>query len=261
MQVPRTQDPTVRYLPLLVTGDADGLASLFEREPLLDDPGEGRVEGHGTLLRFVQSSHKWLVEKQAQAEHFALTVSGERSVAEQVLHLTIDGKRIGLPVALVGERGAGGKLRELRIYHSMWPLTGGHKVRSPLLQAAHNLELPQVVERYQWALGTAELDTILSVFEPDGYAQEPSGGEYVHRGPEGRRELYSALFSDGGIPLEHCSVTFDGTRCAIEYNVVRWGEHRLKPQAGVAVYEIGPSGLLAAARIYDDVAVEEGAQG
>jgi hypothetical protein len=42
-------------------------------------------------------------------------------------------------------------------------------------------------------------------------------------------------------------------RCAIEYNVVRWSENEVPPQAGVAVYERGPSGRLAGGRIYDDV--------
>ena len=37
-----------------------------------------------------------------------------------------------------------------------------------------------------------------------------------------------------------------------DVNVVRWGETELLPQAGVAVYVRGPSGKLAAARIYDD---------
>jgi hypothetical protein len=48
-------------------------------------------------------------------------------------------------------------------------------------------------------------------------------------------------------------VTDDGVRCAVESNVVRWGSHDLPPQAGIAVYERGPDGLLAAARVYDDV--------
>ena len=45
----------------------------------------------------------------------------------------------------------------------------------------------------------------------------------------------------------------DGVRCALEYNCVRWGSHALPPQAGLGVYERGPDGLLAAARVYDDV--------
>ena len=94
----------------------------------------------------------------------------------------------------------------------------------------------------------------MSTFEPDGYAREPSGGAYLHRGDEGPRELYANLFANrGGIPLEHCTLTDDDTRCAIEYNGVRWGVIDIPPQAGVAVYERGSSGLLSAARIYDDV--------
>lgn len=42
-------------------------------------------------------------------------------------------------------------------------------------------------------------------------------------------------------------------RCALEYNLVRWGGHHVTPQAGIAVYERGGDGLLAAARVYDDV--------
>jgi hypothetical protein len=34
---------------------------------------------------------------------------------------------------------------------------------------------------------------------------------------------------------------------------VRWGNVELPPQAGVAVYERGSSGRLAAARVYDHV--------
>jgi hypothetical protein len=56
----------------------------------------------------------------------------------------------------------------------------------------------------------------------------------------------------GGIGVEHCAVTDDRVRCAVEYNCVRWGSHDLPPQAGLCVYERGP-GLLAAARAYDDV--------
>ena len=48
-------------------------------------------------------------------------------------------------------------------------------------------------------------------------------------------------------------MTDDGVRCAVEYNCLRWGSHDLVPQAGIAVYERGPDGLLAAVRVYDDV--------
>ena len=48
-------------------------------------------------------------------------------------------------------------------------------------------------------------------------------------------------------------MTDDGVRCAVEYNCLRWGIHDLPPQAGLGVYQRGSDGLLAAARVYDDV--------
>ena len=117
-----------------------------------------------------------------------------------MLEVEHDRHSVGLPVAIVGD--FSGALTEIRVYHSMWPLLGRHKLRPPLLpgeQATSNC---------------------------------PSGG---------------------GIPLEHCSATYDGVCCAIEYNAVSWGRFPLPAQAGVAVYQKGESGLLCAARIYDDV--------
>ena len=57
----------------------------------------------------------------------------------------------------------------------------------------------------------------------------------------------------GGIGLQHCAITDDGARCVLEYNCVSWGQRADDAQAGLAVYERGADGLLAAARLYDDV--------
>jgi len=163
---------------------------------------------------------------------------------------------VELPVAIVSDRNPDRTLKAIRVYHSMWPLTGEHAVRPPLLPADPALQLPGgVVSDYQRALAEGDLAGIVATFEPDGYAREPSGGAYLHHGSEALREVYAHLFANGGgILLEHCTLTDDGVRCAIEYNCVRWGEDEVPPQAGVAVYERGSSGFLAAARIYDDVA-------
>ena len=45
----------------------------------------------------------------------------------------------------------------------------------------------------------------------------------------------------------------DGRICALEYTVVRVRGKNVPPQAGLAVYERGESGLLRAVRIYEDV--------
>ena len=65
--------------------------------------------------------------------------------------------------------------------------------------------------------------------------------------------MTASFGAGGGVGLEYCAVTDDEVRCALEYNCVRWGRHDLPPQAGLGVYERGPDGLLAAARVYDDV--------
>ncbi len=171
-----------------------------------------------------------------------------------VLHLDGETGRVDLPVAIVADREADGRIDELRIYSSTRPLTGRHANRPPLLQPDPELRESDVVAEYQRALAAGDVDAIVAAFEPDGYAREPAGGQYLHRGPDSLRSFYQLLFSNaGGIPLEHCALIDDKRACALEYNVMRWGRTELPPQAGVAVYVRGQSGKLAAARIYDDV--------
>jgi hypothetical protein len=47
----------------------------------------------------------------------------------------------------------------------------------------------------------------------------------------------------------------DGRTCALEYTVVRVHGKPVPPQAGLAVYERGESGLLHAVRVYEDVEI------
>ena len=99
----------------------------------------------------------------------------------------------------------------------------------------------------------------MNTFAPDGYFREPIGSHYTHRGTAELRSFFTRCFSaGGGISLQDCAVTDDGVRCTLEYNCVRWGSYELPPQAGLGVYERGPDGLLAAARVYDDVEAPAG---
>jgi len=170
-----------------------------------------------------------------------------------VLHLDGQDGRVEVPAAILADRAPDGRLLELRVYHSLWPVLGRHVHRPPMLQHDPDLQPWDVVGEYQRALADGDVDAILETFEPDGYAREPSGGPYSYRGRDGLRAFYEHLFSNGGgIPLEHCAMIDTGRECAIEYNVVRWGRTELPPESGVAVYVRGQSGRLAAARIYDD---------
>jgi len=244
----------VPYFAGLITGEPDALVRSFAGEPEIQDPVRGPIRGARAFEAFVTETNAWLAQRNVTVEHVEQVVTERRGFEEVVLHLDGESGRVELPVAIVADRRSDGRIEELRIYSSGWPLSGRHANRPPLLQPDPELRESDVVADYQHALTAGDVDAIVASFEPDGYAREPAGGQYIHRGPDGLRAFYELLFSnDGGIPLEHCALIDDKRACALEYNVVRWGKTELPPQAGVTVYVRGQSGKLAAARIYDDI--------
>jgi hypothetical protein len=146
-----------------------------------------------------------------------------------------------------------------RTYCSQWPVDGRRHLRPAILPPG-DAHPGDVVGRYQAALAAGDAEAVVGTFEPDGYFREPIGPHAAHRGTAELRSFFTGRFSaGGGIGLQDCVVTDDGVRCALEYNCVRWGGHDLPPQAGLGVYERGPDGLLAAARVYDDIEPPAGA--
>ncbi|MDX6524830.1 MAG: hypothetical protein QOI43_341, partial [Gaiellales bacterium] len=243
----------VPFFDGLLAGEPDALVESFAGEPELYDPVRGRIKGAQALRAYLAQMSAWLAQGNVSVEDVGHVVLEGRGFEEVVLHFDGESGRVELPFAIVADRRSGGRIGELRIYFSSRPLTGRHANRPPLLQRDPALRESDVVGAYQRALAAGDVDAIVALFEADGYAREPAGGQCIHRGPDGLRAFYELLFSNGGgIPLEHCAVVDDGRACALEYNVVRWGKTQLPPQAGVAVYVRGQSGKLAAARIYDD---------
>jgi SnoaL-like domain len=236
----------------LMAGEFDALVESFAGEPELYHPVRGRIKGVRAFEAFVTETRAWLRERNVSVEDVEHVIAERDGFEEVVLQLDGETGRLEVPVAIVGDK-TDGRIDELRIYYSSWPLTGRHANRPPLLQPDPELRESDVVAQYQRALSVGDVDAIVAAFEPDGYAREPAGGQYIHRGTDGLRAFYELLFSnDGGIPLEHCALIDDERACALEYNVVRWGRTELPPEAGVAVYVRGQSGKLAAARIYDN---------
>jgi hypothetical protein len=245
---------TVPFFAGLMTGETDALLQSFAREPELHHPVRGRIKGARAFAEYVTETNAWLKARNVSIEDVDRTIhTRRRGVGEVILHLDGDAGPVDLPVAIVADREPNGRIDEIRMYYSSWPLTGRHARRAPVLQPDPELGEPDVVGEYQRALAAGGVDAIVAAFEPSGYAREPAGAQYIHRGSEGLRAFYEWLFSnDGGIPLELCTLTDDARACALEYNVVRWGKTELAPEAGVAVYVRGESGKLTAARIYDD---------
>jgi hypothetical protein len=244
---------SVPFFDGLLTGEIDALVESFAGVPEVHHPVRGRIRGEGAFRYFVSDMTSWLGARNATFENVNFLITDPRGVEEVVLQLDGDRGRIGLPLALAADKDENQRILELRLYFSGWPLNGRHSNRPPLLQPVGGLSEPDVVGDYQRALAAGDVEAILAAFEPDGYMREPAGGAHVHRGTDELRALYELFFSNGGgIPLEHCTVTDDGSACALEYNVVHWGRTEMAPEAGIAVYVRGDSGKLAAARVYDD---------
>jgi hypothetical protein len=82
-------------------------------------------------------------------------------------------------------------------------------------------------------MDAGDTNGIVSNFEMDEYLREPIGPHSTHRGTPELRSYFTKCFdAGGGVRLEHCVLTDDGTRCALEYNCVRWGSHDLPPRPG-----------------------------
>jgi ketosteroid isomerase-like protein len=245
-------DPVGQYFTALNRGDTRSLETVWPGEVVVYDPRAGEIRGHKQLQRFVRENQAWLAERRARIETVAATRVGGRAVVELLAHLTSDGRELAWPVAVVAESPDAG-LVVFRTYCSQWPVDGRRHLRPPILDPgpAHPAD---VVGRYQDALEAGDAEAVVRTFASDGYFRGPSGPRHAHSGTRALRSFFTRCFSaGGGIALQHCAVTDDGVRCALEYNCVRWGGRDLPPQAGLGVYERGPDGLLAAARVYDDV--------
>jgi ketosteroid isomerase-like protein len=250
-------DPVGQYFTALTKGDTHLLETVWPGEVVVYDPRAGEVRGHRQLRHFVHRNQVWLAERDAHIEVVAATSADGRAVVELLAHLAGDGPEVAWPVAVVAE--SPDELSVVfRTYCSQWPVDGRRHVRPPILEPG-DVDPGDVVGRYQAALEAGDAEAVVNTFAPDGYFRESIGPHYAHRGTTELRSFFTKYFSaGGGIRLQHCTVTDDGVRCAVEFNCVRWGSHDLPPQAGIAVYERGADGLLVAARIYDDIEVPVG---
>jgi len=245
-------DPVARYLTALTNGDTHALEDVWPGEVVIYDPRAGEIRGHKHLRQFVGTNRSWLAERHVRTDIVATTRAEGRAVVELLAHLEHDGQDLAWPVAVVAES-ADDRSVVFRTYCSQWPVDGRRHLRPPILESG-TASPGDVVGRYLSALDAGDAEAIVRTFAPDGYLLEFLGPHSAHRGAAELRSFFTRRFgAGGGIGLESCVVTDDGVRCVVEYNCVRWGGHDVPPQAGLGVYERGSAGLLAAARVYDDV--------
>ncbi len=251
-------DPVGQYLTALNNGDTHLLETVWPGDLVVYDPRAGVVRGHRALARFIQQNQQWLAERHARVATVTSTSADRRAVVE--LSVSLDDKDDqdhAWPVAVVAES-PDDRSVVFRTYCSQVAVDGRRHERPSILGpgTAHPTD---VVVRYLTALRSGDVQAIVATFARDGYLRESAGPASTHRGTEDLRSFFTAQFSSGGgIEVESCAITDDGVRCALEYNYLRWGDHDLPPQAGLVVFERGAQGLLAAVRVYDDVAAPMG---
>lgn len=251
-QIAGRTDPVTQYLHTLEEGAPRDLETVWPGRIVIEDPRAGTIRGHRRLREFVRKNRAWLAGLHATTETIASTSVDRRAVVELLARLDDKGQQTLWPIAVVAETPDDRSVM-FRTYCSQMPVDGRHHVRPPIIEPGD--KPPEgAVSRHFAALLAGDVEATVKTFTAEGYLREAIGPNALHQGTEALRSYYSACFSaGGGIELECCRVTDDDVRCAVEFNLDRWGSHALPPQAGLAVFERDSAGLLSAVRVYDDV--------
>lgn len=242
----------------LLAGNFSAILDAFEGEPNMDSPRGGAVAGRDAVAKFLEEELAWLESLGASLDGLRQvkeTRSLERVVQEIGIQLPIPPVPRPIMFAAVTDLGVSG-IRAIRLYYSYGFLSGKHEfLRAAMLPADPGLidEIPAPVQTYLDSIAAADFD-VWKLFAPGGYLMG------VPSVPYRRCKLITfyaiAMAEDGGVPLQLATVTGDSTTCAIEENLDSWGSVQFeRSTAGLAVYDYDDSGLLTAARIYDDIPV------
>jgi hypothetical protein len=246
------------YFVSLASGQVEQLIHRLGDRATVDDPIFGRTSGLPALERYVQEVSAWLQKHEGSFDKVAFVTGSDRDVTEGTLGLTFDGRRVQVPVAVVAERRPEREV-ELRLYYSTKPIKGTRAVRSPILPQNDEVAVPPPVAAHLDSLAKADVRGIVASFEIGGTVRDAGGQTHTKTAEGGAlEEYYKKLFSPsakGGLEVLKGARADDGSTCALEYTVVRVHGKNVPPQAGLAVYERGESGLLKAVRGYEDVDV------
>ena len=136
------------YFDGLLPGEPDALVESFAGEPELHHPVRGRIKGTAAFEAYVTETKTWLGQRNVSIEDVDHVITERRGFEEVMVHLDGETGRVELPLAIVADREPDGRIDELRIYHSSWPLTGRHANRPPVLQPDRRLREPDVVADY-----------------------------------------------------------------------------------------------------------------
>lgn len=245
------------YFPALLSGGTESLARRLGERATLDDPLFGQTSGTLALERALKERAAWLTTRGASFANRGLVVGSDREVTEGLLSLTVDGRQVVLPVAVVAEKRREREV-DVRLYYSTRAFSQTPAVRQSVL-TSEDVVVPPPVATHLDALSRADLGALVASFEHDATLCAPDGTSY---GGSSSRPSLRAYFetivgtggdAEGGTTLLGSARADDGSACALECAVVRFRGRDVPPQAALVVYERGDSGLLKAARLYGDI--------
>lgn len=248
------------YLPALLDRPHlkethEALARRLGMRAGVEDPLYGRAAGLQEIEAQIAKLSGWLLERGAIYERQHFTTGVDRDVTEGVVAITLEQKTVELPVAVVAEKRRSREV-ELRIYFSTLPIHGKFVPRATLVAPAADLPLPAQVSALVAALAKGSADDASAAFEEDGVLRDARGLQHAKAGG-GLRDFFEKLLAGGafgGTTMAPGGSADDGRSCALEYTITTLNGREVPPQAGLAVFERGDTGLLRAARFYDDIA-------
>jgi hypothetical protein len=214
----------------------ENLVSRLRAQDWIDDPFLGPVPAK----RYEADSPVWPGRPRWESvKAIAVTRQATRTVTE--LHFVpADAREPALPVGIVWDETAG--QRRARIYCNK-SLLGSDQVRGPLIPPEPGLVLHPTMRRYHDALRAGDEQGLLDVLEPGLRVFGPMG-ELI--ADDVRAAFASRMAGAGGVPIMYVTGTDDGTRAAMEF--ISW---RIRPHAGLGVYERAPFGRIAVFRAYE----------
>jgi hypothetical protein len=153
---------TVPFFDGLMTGELDALVGSFVGEPELHHPVRGRIRGARAFEAYFDEMQAMFTQRIVSVEDVERVVAERRGFEEAVVQLDGEAGRVGLPVAIVADKESNGRIAELRMYYSSWPLTGRHANRPPVLQPNPELRESDVVAEHQAALAAGDVEAIVA---------------------------------------------------------------------------------------------------
>ena len=191
--------------------------------------------GAGSAARFEAESKLWPGELYRRIALVSVA-SGDGRTVEEYMYFPADGHRPALPVAIVYD---GNKARIYSDHHLV-------AERAPILpvseEAYHLGHSGEFFGGYFGHLAAADLDGVMSDLEYDGYLQHSDGDRF--RGDRLRQDFVTMFKNNGGkIQIKYANFFDDGRMRVMEV-------YMPSGRPAVACYERGPTGKLAAIRLY-----------